>query len=82
MQWNVNLENQGLPNGTQNLALEQFYKGKEVTTEHAKFIVKKKKKPSDEISFRNSPDFAVSEKWNGTLGPTVEAVNLGLVPWH
>lgn len=56
-------------------------KAKESTLSLQKFIVKKEKK-ADEIPFCNSPEFTVSEKWNGTLWPTVEAVNLELVPWH
>ena len=75
------LENQGLQNGIQNLGLEHFSKGKEISIESAKIYFKERKK-NDEIPFCNSPEFTVSEKWNGTLRPTVEAVNLGLVSWH
>lgn len=34
------------------------------------------------MKFPSATEFTVSELWNGALGPTVEAVNLGLVSQH
>lgn len=73
-----NWENWGLQSFLQKLRLEHISKGKEVNIESAK-IYCKEKKASDEIPFCNSSEFIVSNKWNRTLRPTVEAVNLGLV---
>lgn len=75
------LDNHWLQNGLQNPGLDHFSKGKGINTESTKITVKKDKK-ADEIPFCNSPESTVSEKWNGILWPTLEAVNLGLVSWH
>lgn len=72
------LDNQGLQNGLQNPGLEHFVKGKGINTESTKITVKKDKN-ADEIPFCSSPEFSISEKRNGILWPTLEAVNLGLV---